>query len=254
MEVHWEVDVPVGVGAFAIGGTMQLLRDELVQTRCAPSCPRDRVNGLDAVTLGRYSELGHHAGNAFVSTSIALPLAIGALQVAAGEQDWLSFAQDTALVAQSLAVTVMLHQIVAFTTQRPRPYAYNDSIDPALLDNANTYLSFYSGHTANAFAEATSYGYLYTLRHGGGPRTAAVWTLGMGLAAMQGYLRVTSGYHYLTDVLVGAAAGTAAGLLIPWLHTTGESGSKAASFLPKGITPTAVPVAGGSAVGVAGYF
>jgi membrane-associated phospholipid phosphatase len=45
-----------------------------------------------------------------------------------------------------------------------------------------------------------------------------VWIVGEGLAGTVGYLRMAAGYHYPTDVLVGAGVGTSIGLLVPWLH------------------------------------
>jgi membrane-associated phospholipid phosphatase len=43
---------------------------------------------------------------------------------------------------------------------------------------------------------------------------AAAVAAGSGI----GLTRILAGKHFPSDVLVGAAAGTASGLLIPWLH------------------------------------
>jgi membrane-associated phospholipid phosphatase len=39
-----------------------------------------------------------------------------------------------------------------------------------------------------------------------------------GVGFMEGSARVASGRHFYSDVLVGAAAGTAIGTLIPYIH------------------------------------
>ena len=44
----------------------------------------------------------------------------------------------------------------------------------------------------------------------------------MTLAAGVGYLRIASDTHYLTDVLAGAAVGTAFGVLVPSLRFSRE--------------------------------
>jgi membrane-associated phospholipid phosphatase len=38
------------------------------------------------------------------------------------------------------------------------------------------------------------------------------------MGSIIGATRIAAGQHFPSDVLVGAAAGTAIGLLIPWLH------------------------------------
>jgi PAP2 superfamily protein len=52
-----------------------------------------------------------------------------------------------------------------------------------------------------------------TLR--GDPAAPWAWGIGLGLAAAVGYLRVAGDAHWLTDVLAGAAAGTAFGVAVP---------------------------------------
>ena len=75
--------------------------------------------------------------------------------------------------------------------------------------------SFFSGHTGSAFALATSTGAVASIR---GYRGAPwVWGVGLSLAAATGYLRIASDSHYFSDVLVGAAVGTAVGWLVPHL-------------------------------------
>ena len=59
--------------------------------------------------------------------------------------------------------------------------------------------SFYSAHTALAFASAF-----------GSCRVS----IALPIAAGTGYFRIAAGRHYLTDVLAGAAAGTLTGLVL----------------------------------------
>ena len=43
--------------------------------------------------------------------------------------------------------------------------------------------------------------------------------ISFGIAALTGALRMASGNHYFTDVLVGALIGTSCGFLVPFMHT-----------------------------------
>ena len=64
--------------------------------------------------------------------------------------------------------------------------------------------SFPSGHTSLAFSSATILGYRY-------PRWRVPLYIGAGLV---GFSRIYLGRHYLSDVVVGAALGTAMGMLV----------------------------------------
>ena len=127
-------------------------------------------------------------------------------------------------MAETLTLNAAAQSITSFAVQRPRPFTYGELADLDQRTGASAYLSFYSGHTSSSFAAATAYAYLFGVRHPRSPWRAAVWALGEGLAAMDGALRVTAGYHFPSDVLVGAAVGTTLGVLIPWLHTRDPAG------------------------------
>jgi membrane-associated phospholipid phosphatase len=89
-------------------------------------------------------------------------------------------------------VSQAIVQSVKYTTQRLRP------------DGSNRH-SFPSGHTASAFATAT----VIQRRFG--------WRAGIPAYAFGGYIaasRVAAHRHYMSDVLVGAAVGIAAGRTI----------------------------------------
>jgi membrane-associated phospholipid phosphatase len=85
-----------------------------------------------------------------------------------------------------------------------------------------------------------------------------VWATGFSLAAFVGYLRIAADKHYMSDVLVGAATGTAAGVLIPLLfhpiRKTGDapSGTTTRGFTVQNISPNLS--AQGATVSFGGVF
>jgi membrane-associated phospholipid phosphatase len=124
----------------------------------------------------------------------------------------------TAEVGGDLLRAQMVSQIVVqgakFATQRERPDGSNDH-------------SFPSGHTASAFATAT-----VLERHFG-------WKVGVpsyAFAAYVGASRMSANKHHLSDVMMGAALGIAAGRVV----TVGVGGTK----FDMGVAPTR----GGAAV------
>ena len=46
-----------------------------------------------------------------------------------------------------------------------------------------------------------------------------------GLAVLTAGLRVVSGMHFMTDVIAGAALGTAIGIALPLIHTSWTGGT-----------------------------
>ena len=81
-----------------------------------------------------------------------------------------------------------------------------------------------------------------------------IWAGGLAFAGSTGYLRIAADRHFLTDVLVGASVGAAAGLVLPRLFdedgvTAGRLPTPGASALV-GVGPAARLTHGARAVGV----
>lgn len=116
-------------------------------------------------------------------------------------------------------------------TRRNRPYLHNTDLSPedrhalAVADGQDSRASFYSGHAAGTFAVAALLSTVYTDIHGRSTASDALWAGSLSLAAFTGFARVRAGKHYPSDVLVGAAVGTAVGMLVPRLHRRGGSPS-----------------------------
>lgn len=126
--------------------------------------------------------------------------------------------------AMTLSVVTAIHTTTRAIVSRERPFVelcggLYPSTSQFCRGNERNF-SFFSGHTAHAFAAATltcqHHRYLGSFL--GGPATSP-WTCAAGLATagLTGLLRIAGDAHYASDVLVGAAVGSSAGLLVPWL-------------------------------------
>jgi len=109
-------------------------------------------------------------------------------------------------VIGSLAIATVTTQLLKRIVNRPRPYeSYND-IYPDEFESGK---SFPSGHTTTAFSTATS----LTL-------TTKKWYIAVpafAWATSVGYSRMYLGEHYPSDVLMGAAVGTASAFASQWI-------------------------------------
>lgn len=237
------VDVPVTAGAAAAWLAGELLRDQLAPTACRWCIPnvvdetvaRAAVWGTPALASS-LSDLGVYG---------VLPVAIvGGLLGASARDNRFGgqLAWDLLLVAEAVAVSQAANQAAKFLVARERPFVHWLPHDQKALtaQPSDNNLSFYSGHTTFAFALVTSGWTVARMR--GYSWAPAFLYLGLPLAMTVGYLRMGAGKHYLGDVLVGAALGSAFGILVPALHRLGR-------FLsPPGTTASVwlVPLPGGA--------
>jgi|CXWL01.1.fsa_nt_gi membrane-associated phospholipid phosphatase len=133
--------------------------------------------------------------------------ALGPLSHESSGREWLT---NAGIVADSVAVTGILTQVAKYSFRRERPNG--DPCHPATAPEGDRNLSFFSGHTAIAFALISSARETARLRG----HSSNEWVLVGGLsAAATGYLRVAGDRHHLIDVLAGASVGYFVGRFVP---------------------------------------
>lgn len=172
---------------------------------------RPADNGTDLQAHLRRRERLNHASDLALHATWAQPLAF--LAAGGAPDQW----RDVLVHVEAFAVAGALTEIGKHTFHRPRPFAhFCEPRDADALGADDARLSFFSGHTATAFATASAGWRLARMR---GYRHAG-WLQGSGiaLATTTGVLRMAADKHYFTDVLVGAAVGLSAGFLVTKLH------------------------------------
>lgn len=228
-----------------IGAGVYITWETVAKDALAPNpCRWCSVNSFDA-RIRDSLVWGHRDSAAALSnlTGYAMaPLAAGGLLLLAtsglsDDQRWLAFGDDILTVAEAAMYTQLVVQGFKYSFGRQRPYAHYTPDAYAKTSDDN--LSFLSGHTALAFSIATATGTIAHRHHY--HHEAAIWAVGMGLAATTAYLRVAADKHYATDVLAGGVLGAAGGILVP--RITG------------GLAAAVAPVEGGGGVAlVSGRF
>lgn len=183
---------------------------------CAPLCEASTLNAIDRPFAGRYEPKWTTAGTATAAVLLAAPVPI-----LFGVERPTHAINDSVVIAESIMFSSALGVMFETGVRRPRPFLYSDKAPLSVREETNGSLSFFSGHTADAFA-ATIALYRTLDRLEVRPRWKYL-LLGAGLAGSTfvGVSRVVSGDHFPTDVIVGTDIGIGFGLLLPALHSRG---------------------------------
>lgn len=184
---------------------------------------RNDINGLDRGVVFNYSQSAADISNVVLDASLILPIAAFYID------------KKTRKEYKTLAVMgaeiFLANNALSFSTKyafnRFRPLAYNTNLTFEKRSEEDNRHSFYSAHVSQTAAFSFFFAKVMTDFH---PEMSTwskigVWTIGAGLPAAQAYLRVESGKHFYSDVMVGYAMGASIGLLIPHLHKTHPDGS-----------------------------
>lgn len=231
--VAWHASV---AGAALLGSTLIVLkeRNEVpvcdwcgVDARGLPDVP-----GLDDWAHRRllWSNVDRATNLSHVTAGVAFawPL-IGLTSIHRGfGGDW---GRDQLVALESVLVAQVLADTAKRTFRRARPDVVFNGEPLTALDDVHSY---FSGHTATSFAAVVSTATIASRR--GSRHARWIWVGGLTLASSTGYLRVAANRHFLTDVLTGAAVGSAVGLLVP---RTFDGPSTSAA-----ITSMALPISG----------
>jgi membrane-associated phospholipid phosphatase len=196
-------------------GVAVLIPEATKLPKAAPSCaPCDPASlpGIDRVALHTFSGSAGTASTAFLAGLIGFA-GVASFEGATPAQR----RGHVAVFANSLAWTFAATEWMKVVVRRKRPVLYTAGATAAAGD-PNSQRSFPSGHASVAFAAATTYLVMAQrerLPHRG--RNAALLYVGaIGVSA----LRVSAGKHFPTDVVGGAALGTAIGWLVAKVHPT----------------------------------
>jgi len=201
--------VEAGVSAGLLGAAFLIPAPE--------ACRWCEVNGFDRsirdTLLAPSPRLAGAASDwiAFGATGVA-GLA-GVLTPALLDSRYEEAAQNAVTALNATMMTIAINRAVKVAAARRRPaFALGD---PAGFSPSEENVSFFSGHTSLVFSIAASTTTVSFLR---GYRSAPYLAAGTGaLALSAGILRIAADAHWATDVLVGAGAGTAVGVLMPLL-------------------------------------
>ncbi len=174
---------------------------------------RARVNAFDRVATFNQSYSADKTSDYLALSSKLLPALF-----LAGDRTREHFHEIVLLYAETYMVANGLTTLTKSAVGRPRPFVYNEAfaVDDKLGRGAR--YSFFSGHTSKTAALSFFSAKVYADFHPDSEWRPFVWAAAATLPAVTGYMRVKSGKHYPSDVMVGYAVGALTGILVPHLH------------------------------------
>lgn len=170
------------------------------------------VNIFDRTFMQPYSKNLDFTGTAFEVATLLTP----AVMLAAPSQDYWKIGLQ---YAETIAIAYGVKELFKLFVNRPRPYMYFEGAPQNKIDNGDWNNSFISGHTTLSFAAATFTTYMMNQYFPNSRNKQLIIATSYSLATITAGLRLASGNHFLTDVLCGAAVGSAMGFLVPWLNS-----------------------------------
>ena len=180
----WNLAI-LGVGAGAAITLSQTEADNEVQ------------ESLDG-SLGNFAEIGNIGGNALTIAGITVTSYIVAKRIKDEK-----FLQTSEALIESEIITAVMTEGLKVSVGRKRPNG----------DNNRFSSSFPSGHVSACFALATTFDSIYGYK------------VGIPLYAFSSFVglsRLSDNKHFLSDVLFGAALGTAVGRGVASIHKDGK--------------------------------
>ena len=171
------------------------------------------VNPFDRKLMQPYSKIHDGAADFLLIASLTTPVIL----LSTDKKEWFT---NGVMYLETLLIANGLKELAKLAVNRKRPYMYSDRDLPQdEIDNGDWAKSMPSGHTTFAFASATFLTYTFCRYFSDSPWRIPVSIGSYAIATGVAVLRVSGGKHFLSDVLAGAAIGSAVGFLVPFLHT-----------------------------------
>jgi membrane-associated phospholipid phosphatase len=213
----YSLDLAKELAIFGAGGAMLgvslILKnnmDPLTEEEVALLDAMD-VNAFDRFMITRKQEMP--AADLLLFGSMFLPLTFFAHEETRKDMGTL-----VVLAGEVFVFQLGLNYMAKVLTQRIRPYCYDESSPISEKTTVNSKLSFYSGHTSTAAAMSVFVAKVFSDYLSNADVKFVIWASAVVYPALTGLLRVDSGNHFFTDILMGYITGALVGYFIPVLH------------------------------------
>lgn len=222
MEQPFELDRPMDI-SLSIGALALATSSYVISLQVEP-LTSTQLQGLNPASISNVDRSATNKWRPRVARTSDVLLIVGMLSptaLLASNQVRSDIGLHVLMGAETFFLTYGLTQTAKVMILRNRPLTYIESADPELLAlqmKSDARFSFFSGHSSMT---ATMCWYTATVFDAQYPNSAArpyIWAAAAALPGVVGWMRVRSGKHFPTDVIVGYLVGAAIGWGIPKLH------------------------------------
>lgn len=217
--IDYYYDLAMGLGAVSLTVTGLIMEHRVEGWDGEETFSKRNINEVDRFWYNEYRPAVDTMGTVTAMANVlALPVGIYAAEAVMNNLPPGELATVGVMLTESYLTGYGIRNIIKSTVRRPRPYMYRAKWDTEHLADGDYTLSFPSGHTTDAFMGATFLSYTFCKYYPDSKFKIPVIAASYTLAATTGFLRIASGNHFLSDVLTGAALGTAVGMAVPFVH------------------------------------
>ena len=222
-DISWKRDGWILGGSIAVSIAAAAVDDSLsalTQTELA-SLDSRTINPFDRWATNFASPAVSLASDYLIGICIAAPLGLMLADHSVGPE----WQRVSLMYVETALLATFLPSFGKGPVSRVRPYLYNPNAQQELQTDIESRRSFFSGHTTWAFASMTFFATVYSDYHPNSSSRTLVWISSLSAASAVGLMRIFSGAHFPSDVLVGAAVGGLIGWGVPALHRVSSSAS-----------------------------
>jgi len=229
-----------GAGLMLLSGSYFAHQMDVLSESEIARLSQNDINAFDRTAAANWSPKSGYWSDRLLMACAALP---AGLLLAPEIRDDLS--TIAAMYSETMLLTAGAVVLTKSLARRTRPFVCNPDpkipLSKKLEKDAR--LSFYSRHSAIAFASAVFLARVYSDYYPESRFKSAVWGGSLLSASSVAYLRVAAGKHYPSDVLAGACLGGLAGYLVPGFHKRKQAdGFSAVPAVSPGMTRFAISI------------
>jgi membrane-associated phospholipid phosphatase len=119
---------------------------------------------------------------------------------------------------ETMAITGMGYWLSAGLIDKARPYVYNKDVPLERRISKHSKDSFYGGHVSVTAAGTFFIAKVFNDYHPESSFRYVLWSFAGVATAANAYARYRGGYHFTSDIAIGAVVGTIVGIAVPVIH------------------------------------
>lgn len=212
--INWKKEwtyIGAGIGS-GIAGYYLLSQATPITNEEYLALDASQINRFDRIALSYNNGTTAKWSDYLSNGSSILPLLVYASKIR--DKEWL---ESSIMYADVLMLNTGLVTISKYAIGRHRPFLYDEGKTKTSFGISDS-ASFYSGHTSFAASNSFFAAAIFQRAYPDSPAVPYVYGIAATIPAVTGYLRVRSGVHFPSDVIIGYAAGAAVAFAVIQVH------------------------------------